>query len=579
MEKITIGLYSVVFLQSFTVLSEYFVAVSAIYLLIVIVLITYNVYGLIIQRALSESIALILLMTCYLIINDDLLTLNLLSFNNAIVNDLLAFFTKFLVCFFSAIYFFLIADSLKEQKLTLFEYLIILLFAVLGLILLCSSNDLLTAYLAIELTSLSSYILASFKKTSSYSIDAGIKYFITGATSSAFFLLGSSLIYAFSGSIYLMDLRDLLTFDQMFSPDIDELCKEYYAWSTTLEYIPKTAEVLKNEYWVSLIVKMAYFESEWNLWFLNRPLTYDFSFLEFGLTLTLFSLFIKLALAPFHLWSLDVYEGSPTSSTFFFAVIAKLSVFVFLLRLCYIGFTPFTDSWQFYSLWIGVLSVFVGSLGGLKQRRLKTLLAYSSTSHMGYALLVLSSGYNFGIQMLLFYLVIYMISGLAIWSILLNLKLKKKHFTAKYNKELGDLVLLNKSNAALSFAFALAIFSIAGIPPLIGFFAKMSVFLSLIGSEFYAIALISILCSIISTFYYIRIIKVLYFENLLVGKLYYPIELNKVILLGILILLLIFLFVNPTFLYLVVHSVVFESNLFDGCNEDIEFDNVRFKMD
>jgi len=186
-KKITMGLYSVVFLQSFSVLPEYFIAISAIYLLIVIVLITYNVYGLILQRALSESIALILLMTCYLIINDDLLALNLLSFNNAIVNDQLAFFTKFLVCFFSAIYFFLIADSLKEQKLTSFEYLIILLFAVLGLILLCSSNDLLTAYLAIELSSLSSYILASFKKTSSYSIDAGIKYFITGAVSSAFF--------------------------------------------------------------------------------------------------------------------------------------------------------------------------------------------------------------------------------------------------------------------------------------------------------------------------------------------------------------------------------------------------------
>ena len=570
------GLYNVIFLQSFTVLPEYFVAISVIYLLIVIVLITYNVYRLIIQRTLSESIALTLLMTCYLIINDDLLKLNLLSFNNTLVNDLLAFFTKFIVCFFSAIYFFLIANSLKEQKLILFEYLIILLFAILGLMLLCSSNDLLTAYLAIELTSLSSYILASFKKTSSYSIDAGIKYFITGAVSSAFFLLGSSLIYALSGSIYIIDLWNLLTFDQMFFPDIDELCKDYIAWSTVLEYIPKTAEMLKNEYWVSLIIKISIFESNWNLLFVNPPVTYDFSFLEFGLTLILFSLFIKLAIAPFHLWSLDVYEGSPTSSTFFFAVITKLSIFVFLLRLSYIGFIPLNDSWQFYFLWIGVLSVFVGSLGGLKQRRLKTLLAYSSTSHMGYALLVLSSGSNFGIQMLLFYLIIYMISGLSIWSILLNLKLKKKHFTAKYNKELGDLVLLNKSNTALSFAFALTIFSIAGIPPLIGFFAKMSIFLSLISAEFYAIALISILCSIVSTFYYIRIIKVLYFENLLVGKLYYSIKFDKIILLGTLILLLIFLFINPTFLYLIVYNVIFESNLFDGCKEEIEFDNVRF---
>jgi len=362
-----------------------------------------------------------------------------------------------------------------------------------------------------------------------------------------FFLLGSSLIYALGGSIYIIDLWNLLTFDQRFFPDIDDLCEQYVAWSTVLEYIPKTADVLKNEYWVSLIIRMFNFELDWNIWVVNPPTISDFSFLEFGLTLILFSLFIKLALAPFHLWSLDVYEGSPTSSTFFFAVIAKLSVFVFLLRLCYVGFSLFNESWQFYSLWIGVLSVFIGSFGGLKQRRLKTLLAYSSTSHMGYALLALSSGYNFGILILLFYVVIYIISGLSIWSIILSLKLKKKQFTTKYNKELGDFVLLNKSNAALSFAFALTMFSIAGIPPLIGFFAKMSVFLSVVGSEFYAIALISILCSVISTFYYIRIIKVLYFENLLVGKLYYPIQVNKTVILGILIFLLIFLFLNPTF--------------------------------
>jgi hypothetical protein len=144
-------------------------------------------------------------MTCYLILNDDLIQLNFMSFNNFIINDFLAYATKFLICFFSAAYFLIISNSLKEQKLTSFEYLLITLFAVLGLLLMFSSNDLLTVYLSMELSSLSLYIIASFNKNSSYSIKSGLKYFITGALSSAFFLLGSSYIYVFSGSIYFND--------------------------------------------------------------------------------------------------------------------------------------------------------------------------------------------------------------------------------------------------------------------------------------------------------------------------------------------------------------------------------------
>jgi len=193
------------------------------------------------------------------------------------------------------------------------------------------------------------------------------------------------------------------------------------------------------------------------------------NFVEFGLTLVLFSLFIKLALAPFHLWSLDVYEGAPTSSTFFFAVVTKLSIFVLLIRLCYISFFSLKNCWQFYSLWIGIFSIFVGSFGGLKQRRLKTLLSYSSTSHMGYVLIAFSTSTVISIQMLLFYMFIYMISGLCFWYIILLLRLKKKNLESKYNKELSDLVLLKKSNKALAICLSLTMFSIAGIPPMIGF--------------------------------------------------------------------------------------------------------------
>jgi NADH-quinone oxidoreductase subunit N len=194
-----------------------------------------------------------------------------------------------------------------------------------------------------------------------------------------------------------------------------------------------------------------------------------------------------------------VYEGAPTSSTFFFAVITKLSIFVLLIRLCYISFFSLKNCWQFYSLWIGIFSIFVGSFGGLKQRRLKTLLAYSSTSHMGYVLIAFSTSTVMSIQMLLFYIFIYMISGLCFWYIILLLRLKKKNYESKYNKELSDLVLLKKSNKALAISLSLTMFSIAGIPPIVGFIAKMNVFLSVVGISFYLIALVSILCSVVST--------------------------------------------------------------------------------
>jgi NADH-quinone oxidoreductase subunit N len=530
------NIYSVISLQSFTVFSEYFIALSIIYILIVVTLITYNSYGLMLQKATSECMALVLFMSCYLMINDDLMALDFCSFNYSIINDYFAFFTKFLLCFFSAIYFLFISDSLKEQKLTSFEYLVIILFSLLGLMLMCSSHDLLVTYLAIELSSLAFYVLASFRKTSSYSVEGGIKYFITGSVSSAFFLLGSSFIYATSGSINFYD------FYQLYG------CSFYYV--TPFRSIPEIENYP--------LLLLGFFVQE-NRGAFDIPELFNSSFIELGLTLILFSLFIKLALAPFHLWSLDVYEGSPTSSTMFFAVISKLSIFVVLIRLCYTGFFSIKDCWQFYTLWIGIFSIFVGAFGGLKQRKLKTLLAYSSTSHMGYILIALSTSIHLGVPMLLFYMVIYTISGLGIWSIILFLRLKQKTPTLKYNKELGDLALLRKSNAALAFSLALTMFSIAGIPPMVGFLAKLSVFLPLIWFSSYFVALASILFSVVSTFYYIRIIKVLYFENLLVGKLYYPINSEKTILLSVLIFLLVFLFTNPTLLYLFCYKAILSS--------------------
>lgn len=368
--------HEIISLQSFTVFSEYFIALSIVYILIVVTLITYNSYGLMLQKSISECIALVLIMSCYLLINDDLIASEVLfsyCYNSSIINDDFALFTKVTICFFSAMFFLLIADSLKEQKLTSFEYLIIILFAILGLLLMCSSNDLLIAYLSIELSSLAFYVLASFRKISSHSVESGIKYFITGAVSSAFFLLGSSFIYGVSGTINFSELQSLFSTTWTYELSLRFLpLDNTSSWSIAYHVLCQ---------WLN---RLNYFD------YTKRIDHYQIPLGEVGLILILFSLFIKLALAPFHLWSLDVYEGSPTASTFFFAVISKLSVFVILTRLCYTSFSLYYSTLQFYCMWVGLLSIFVGSFGGLTQRKLKTLLAYSSISHMGYILLAFS---------------------------------------------------------------------------------------------------------------------------------------------------------------------------------------------
>lgn len=538
---ITEGLTSVILLQSFTVFPEYFISISAIYVLIVIVIITYNVYGLLIHKALSECLALILLMACYLIFNDyDVLVSNTLSFHHSIINDYLTYLSKILICLFTAFYFVLISSSLKEQKLTSFEYLLIILLSTLGLLLMCSSGDLLTAYLSIELSSLALYILAAFRKTSTYSIESGLKYFITGAVSSGFFLLGSSFIYLNSGSIYFDDFITLF---------------ERNKWAF---YPPNLLEEDMDPHFHLMILIYKYFSLEyiiWKPWPEGSPLV-DYSFIEIGLAFIYFSLLIKIACAPFHLWSLDVYEGSPTSSSFFFAAITKLSIFVILIRLAHTCFVTSSSNWHLYFIIIGVLSIFVGSFGGLKQRKVKTLLAYSSITNMGYALVALGTLTNTAIQMLFFHLIIYMISGLCTWSIILLLRLKTKKHDNKYSKELGDIALLRKSNPALAFAFSLTMFSIAGIPPLIGFLPKMFIFLSALMMGYYMVIVASAVLSVIATFYYIRIIKVVYFENLLVGKLYYPINTNITLLISSLIFSLLFLFFNPTLIQLLFFDIL-----------------------
>lgn len=616
---------------------------------------------------------LLIILSSFLILNEDLLIMNSFSSNNFIINDYFGFITKLTICLTSLVFLTIINVSFRDEPIqNNFEYAVLITISILGLLLLCSSNDLITAYLAIELQSVAFYIMSTFKRNSSYSIESGLKYFIIGALSSAFFLFGSSIIYGCMGSLSFDDLRiffsllfstkvevsdwyvslvpDFLFSNSVYSivalfvPLLDNLIginldfDFLYTYSQNYSYYDTNSDSLidwccAQEIYSSKFSKMdldpvistfsifnSFIDSStfhliegqlnvydralllaqydffsayvtrsflsYNIWIdllnadklnlsenlsiLKQILVYyndsestgilqsvtslNLELVSIGFILICISLLIKLAVAPFHFWSLDVYEGSPNTTTFFFAVVPKIGLFVLLMRLCYVSFYQIFDSYQTFFFSLAVLSVFVGALGGLEQRKLKTLLAYSSIGHTGYLLLSFSTGNVEGIQMMFYYLVIYMISGLCFWSVYLFLRQKRNFYFNKSNKELGDLTLLKESNPMLALILAITLFSIAGIPPIVGFLAKIGVFMTVVKSSAYLVAVFSILFSVISTFYYIRLIKVLYFENTLVGKLYIPITTQKALLISVLALSLIVLCLDPTILYLVFYK-------------------------
>ena len=617
--------------------------------------------------------SLLIILSLFLLLNEDLLTMNLFGSNNFIINDYLSFAAKLMICVASAAFLTIINTSFRDDPIqNNFEYVVLITISVLGLLLLCSANDLITAYLAIELHSIAFYIMAAFKRDSSYSIESGLKYFIIGALSSSFFLFGSSIIYGCMGSLIFDDLRlffsllslpidsgsslgvlpiigglynildpsifvsilshkvflteiSQIVLPQFCTTSPDNLVDWYYlncgdvASLTVLNDFQTTgssedfvaypvfsyfivdflSSVLKldlvivkeldcgltglcqNMHFMNSIGSLESLlnintlenlQAEGKFSFLKQICEFysnsgasvltsvdssmlNLNFVSIGFFLICVGLFIKLSIAPFHFWSLDVYEGSPNTTTFFFAVIPKISLFVLLMRLSYVGFYQiFVDDFQVYFFALAVLSIFVGSLGGLEQRKLKTLLAYSSISHTGYLLLAFSTGNMEGLQMMFYYLSIYMISGLTFWAIYLFLINKDDAYFNKNNKELGDLVLLKESNPMLAFLLTMTLFSIAGIPPLVGFLIKLGVFSVVIKSSAYLISLVSILLTVISTFYYIRLIKVLYFENILVGKLYLPITTNKALLIAVLSFSLVILCLDPTLIYLLFYK-------------------------
>ena len=686
-------------IQELTFLSEYFL-ITALFCLTLFALFTFQLSSKEVNLTTrfqydNQMIFLqIYVLICYLILvvqqsNISLLGMN--GFNDLVYNDPLAVTSKLIIGISSILYLMFITKYLKDQKLNNFEYYIILLTSIFGFFLLCCANDFITAYLAIELQGLAFYVLASFKKSSNFSVESGIKYFVLGSLSTALFLFGITFIYGLSGSILLTDFKDFFiwvfsanSFFLGFSSISQALeffqekvglvesspSEKLNFMSEKLSLLGQNSEMMDSEFndnyqnasieflnvlkggqldyenFVKIktsLINSNYYEDEdlenfyglsnenlselsnvqqintnlvgdscfdniYNLlecWYFSDYMAnslqifdlksgickesftaqsymlaitqiadmnsffisfsgnetiesssmFDLNFAIFGLIIVVLALFFKLALAPFHLWSPDVYEGSPSSSTFFFMVLSKFGIFVFLLRLCYFSFYSFIPYWQFYSIIVASTSVFIGSVAGLKQRKLKSLLTYSSINNMGFVLLAFSTGGFEGIQVKFYYLIVYILASVCIWSIVLNLQLKKNQYFEKQNRDLGDLALLQESNSVLAQNLGITLFSLAGLPPMVGFLAKMGVFKALSGVSIYYFSVINILFSVIATFYYLRITKIIFFENILVGNLYATINSKKVFIINLLTFLLIFLFFNPIFLYLYSYKI------------------------
>ena len=367
-------------------------------------------------------------------------------FNESYIIDKLSIFMKVLTLLFCLFVLLSTKDYVKSNNIDKIEYPIIVLAATLGMILMISSYDLMVFYLGLELQSLSLYILASFKRNNEKSTEAGLKYFVLSALASGLLLYGCSLIYGFTGS----------TNFEIISQNLNET---------------NTGAV-------------------------------------FGIVFIMVGLAFKVSAAPFHMWTPDVYEGSPTSVTSFFALVPKIAAIAVFIRFMYVPFINVINQWQTIIIFLSIASMILGAVAAIGQNNIKRLMAYSTIGHMGYALAGLATGTNTGIQSTVIYLTIYLIMNLGAFGCIFMMKRENVFY-----ENINDLSGLSKNHPILALGFLIILFSLAGIPPLAGFFAKFYIFMAVIESKMYVLAIIGLVTTVVSAFYYLRIIKIIYFDR------------------------------------------------------------------
>ena len=377
-----------------------------------------------------------------------------LGFGGHFVADAFSAFLKVLIYAGTALAILLAQGYLADQRLQRFEYPLLALLSALGMSMMVSANSFLALYMALELQSLPLYVLAAYDRDNLRSTEAGLKYFVLGALASGLLLYGCSLVYGFTGT---------LSFDVLataFGPQAE---------GAAAVALPTGAIV--------------------------------------GLVFVIAGLAFKLAAVPFHMWTPDVYEGAPTPVTAFLATAAKVAAVGLTIRVLLHPFADWADQWQQVVVLISLGSMILGAFAAIGQTNIKRLMAYSGIGHIGYALVGLAAGTERGIYGVLVYISIYVVMTLGAFGCILAMRRQ-----GRYVEQIGDLAGISRQRPMLAAAFAIFMFSLAGIPPLAGFFGKLYVFLAAVDAGLTWLAVIGVLTSVVGAYYYLRIVKLAYFD-------------------------------------------------------------------
>ncbi len=370
------------------------------------------------------------------------------GFHGQFVADPFSAFNQVLILSGAALSTILALDWNRTQGIARFEFPVLMLFSTVGMMIMASASNLMTLYLGLELQSLALYVLASFARDDLRSSEAGLKYFVLSGLASGLLLYGMSLVYGFSGTMDLASLHELLVQPTSASP--------------------------------GLVV---------------------------GIVFVLVGLAFKVSAVPFHMWTPDVYEGAPTPVTVFFATAPKVAAMALLLRVMGTSFASLVGAWQLLVIIVSICSMLLGAVAAIGQTNIKRLMAYSSIGHMGYALIGLAVGTSSGVRGVLIYMVIYVFMTAGTFGCILAMQRKGKAV-----EKISDLAGLASNDPMLAMVLTVFMFSLAGIPPMSGFFAKLYIFLAAVQGGLWTLAVVGVLTSVIGAFYYIRIIKVMYFD-------------------------------------------------------------------
>jgi NADH-quinone oxidoreductase subunit N len=375
------------------------------------------------------------------------------TFGGQFVTDGFAVYLKVLILIGAAVCLSMSTDFLQQEGIERFEFPVLALFSTVGMLMMISANSLIALYLSLELQSLPLYVMTAFHRDQVRSTEAGLKYFVLGALASGLLLYGCSLVYGFTGTLTFAGLADLLHPGQ------------------------------------------------------GGQITIGTGAL-IGLVFVAAGLAFKLAAVPFHMWTPDVYEGAPTPVTAFLAAAPKVAAMGLTLRFFFEPFRDWAGQWQQIVVFISVASMLLGAFAAIGQTNIKRLLAYSSIGHMGYALVGLAAGTQEGAYSVLVYMAIYVVMVVGTFGCVLVMR---RHGAAV--EAIDDLAGLASRQPLLAAALAVFMFSLAGIPPLAGFFGKLYVFLAAIQAGLVPLAVIGVLTSVVGAYYYLRIVKVMYFDE------------------------------------------------------------------